>query len=115
MVPHADATTATVSVPGMPAGSGTKESHGMMATWVGDHRHGLEVMGGRQDRSVTMFGAMSGEGLFALHCMRARRHQVNLCLGKQMMEMSKMIMTGKGEEGPVTHLRLSDVITALQV
>lgn len=60
---------------------------------------------------------MSGylEGLFALHCMRARRRQVNLCDGKQTMETSKMIAMGEGEEGPVTRLRISDVITTRQV
>lgn len=58
---------------------------------------------------------MSREGLFALHYMRARRHQVNLCDGRETMEASKMIAMGEGEEGPVTHLRISDVTTTLQV
>lgn len=85
----------------------------MMAVRMGDHRHGLEVMEGETGQ---VCNSMGGWGrLFALHYVRARRHQGNLCDGKQTTETSKMTVVGEGEEGPVTHLRISDAITMLQV
>ncbi|PKU29697.1 voltage-dependent calcium channel gamma-3 subunit [Limosa lapponica baueri] len=45
-VAPADAATPHGSVPGISASSGTKESPGMTAVWMGDHQHGLEVVEG---------------------------------------------------------------------